>query len=340
MVKKKILVAMSGGVDSTLTAILLKKKGYEVLGFNFLQTENESHLPKLQEVCKKYNIPLIIKDIRTEFQEKVIYSFVKSYQEGNTPSPCPHCNKEIKWAQLLKTADEHNIDFVATGHYAKIGKYKERYYIASPKDSYKSQTYFLWYLGQKELARTVFPLGEMLKEEVKQKMKDFGLENFVEQSESFGLCFMQQVKLPEFLNSYDVKETMGDVVSDNIVIGPHKGIQFYTIGQKIRINEKNYYVNKKDVERQILYVGDKGKLFQTEFFVNQLNSTKYALFEDFPAYIEIIINGKASPVKAKISKWKGDIFQVKLESPLYAPASGQEVAIYEDYDLIGGAVIV
>ncbi len=339
MQTKKVIVALSGGVDSTMSAFLLKQKNYDVTGYTFVQTEDDRYLTRLSRICQKLDIPLQVEYIQNEFNSKVINSFIDNYKDGLTPSPCLRCNKSIKWNKLLQVAAQEKADFVATGHYAQIKQHKGRYFISAPEDDYKDQTYFLSHLGQAELSKTLFPLGGMLKKNVRLLAKENGLEELTRDSESFSLCFLKNEKLEHFLRRQGLQASPGKVFFEGKIAGEHRGLPFYTVGQKIKFKGQAYYVLRKDLRDNSIHVVRKEVLFMKTFNIHRIHLTKYRTIADFPPVVGVKINGKAPATPASIQAGGNGTYQIVLSSPLYAPAPGQAIALYEGKDLLGGAEI-
>jgi len=241
---KKVLLGMSGGVDSSVAALLLKNKGYEVVGYfmkNFSDSKNKvtgecvyvEDKKSAVKICSLLKIPLIIDDKEREYRRKVIDKVFSYYSRNLTPNPDADCNKEIKFPSLIKKANEIGAYYVSTGHYARIVESKEGFELHRAKDESKDQSYFLWGLKENQLKRILFPIGELEKEEVRNIASKNKFPNWDRRS-SRGICFVGKVNLKDFLSG-KIKEKKGKVVnSEGELIGFHSGSNYFTIGQRIR----------------------------------------------------------------------------------------------------------
>ena len=283
-----VAVAMSGGVDSTIAAALMQKEGYETIGLT-MRLFADSNLEKAKYSAKQLGISHHIIDFEEIFREKIIQNFINEYLMGHTPNPCVLCNKFIKFGALLDYAHSLGAKFLITGHYAQIIYNKERYCLAKGLDKTKEQSYFLWSLRQEQLANIKFPLGKYHKSEIKQLAKELKLTS-AEAKESQEICFIPDDDYKKFLLKYfsdfsdfssssSSLETIrsGLIMNSNgEILGEHKGIPFYTIGQRRGLGisySKPLYVYKMDVENNIIYVGPGKEFYSTNrnFWI----STKY-----------------------------------------------------------------
>ena len=253
---KKVVVAMSGGVDSSVAAALLKRVGFNVTGV-FMKLNDFSSVAerRARKVAKILKIPFYVFNFEKEFKKKIVDCFLKEYKKGRTPNPCVVCNKEIKFGLLVGKAMGLGADFVATGHYARVKKIEGRkqkieYKLLKGKDKGKDQSYFLWQLNQKQLKHVLFPVGDYTKSEVRKLAKRFKLP-VLEASESMEICFIQTT-INDFLKKH-LKERPGSVVEQvhygvRRIIGKHRGLWFYTIGQRkgIGLSGGPWYVSDKD----------------------------------------------------------------------------------------------
>jgi len=325
----KVIVAISGGVDSAVVAQLLKNRGYDVVGV-FMRMHKNSNSKNAKIVAKKIGIDFKILDVQKEFKKKVIDYFINEYKRGNTPNPCIECNKNIKFKILFNQLKKMNADFISTGHYIKISqksKVKSQKLLTA-NDKNKDQSYFLWQLKQKQLSKILFPLGDYTKEQVRGLAKKFKLPVF-NKPESQDVCFTA----PRL--SFQAK--VGNIVtSDGKVIGEHKDLMFYTIGQRKGIEVGGigpFYVVKKDFKKNVLIVTRNEKdLMQKELTVKNINWLSGKLYS---GKCKVKIRSTAKMADATI---KGN--KIIFKNPQRAIASGQSAVIYVKNELIGGGVIV
>ncbi|MBI5731896.1 MAG: tRNA 2-thiouridine(34) synthase MnmA, partial [Candidatus Magasanikbacteria bacterium] len=263
--KKKVFVGMSGGVDSSVAAALLIKRGFDVVGVH-LKCYNvdgcaEQDAEDARRAAETLDIPFYVFDMEQEYKDKVVEYMVDGYKKGITPNPDVMCNKEIKFGLFLKKALELGAEYVATGHYVRLKKVGKSYKLFVAKDKNKDQSYFLWTLTQDQLKHALFPVGDFVKPEIRKLAKKLKLPN-AEKKDSQGICFLGQVSLKDFLGNY-IPEKKGIVVNTSgKVIGEHKGAYFYTIGQRSGLgiggNAKPLYVAEKDIKENALLVAEEG----------------------------------------------------------------------------------
>ena len=347
---EKIAVALSGGVDSSVTAFLLKEKGYNVVGVTAKTTDSpaaEKVIQNASEVAKKLQIPFYPLDVTDIFNEKVINYFENSYKSGMTPNPCIMCNKYMKWGTLFDFAiNELNADYIATGHYAKIKKTNGLFKLYPASDEHKDQLYFLCRLSQKQLSKTVFPLSKFTKSEVREIAAKYNLPT-KSSKESQDICFIQK---PMTSKKYLI-EKFGENKGDFIDIltgkkwGEHQGCYQYTIGQRKGIGiaaPYPLYVIKIDAPKNIVYVGREEDNYKTNLKINDLNivDTDFANnSKEFDAMVKIRYNMHAKKAHVKLFDNFADI---TFYEPVNSVTLGQAGVIYDlnDGHLIGGGVVV
>jgi tRNA-specific 2-thiouridylase len=351
---RKILLALSGGVDSAVAAALLKKQGFEVTAvfFRFLgNKEAETSLKKAKKIAKKLDISLKVIDARKEFKKKVIDCFVRDYGNGITPNPCVRCNREMKFKLLFDLLKKMKADCAATGHYASINVrpfpspkspgIPQGRTLCEARDKSKDQSYFLYRLTQRELSKIIFPLGEHKKAEVKKLAKKLNLP-VLDSRESQDVCFIPGNDLNTYLNKY-IKRKPGNIVDESgNILGTHKGLPFYTIGQRrgIEIGGKGpYFVIGKNSRKNELVVSNDSKSLLIKKFelknVHWINKpTK------FPANAKIQTRYHSVKISAKIKKTKGDRWEVKSKVPFRAVTPGQSAVFYQGEEVIGGGIIL
>ena len=345
---------MSGGTDSSVTAMLLQQKGYEVVGVSLWfwnspnEDSNNQELPHFivdaQQLAKKLSIEHHVIDARDEFKDVVIGQFLQEYLNGRTPSPCIHCNPNLKWRLLLDKADQLGANYIATGHYIQILEEEGIFYIHKGDDPAKDQSYFLWNLNQEILSRTLTPLGAFTKPEVREMATDFGHKKVASKKESMGICFLDGMDYRDFLKQEigDVDEKIGKgkiVDVDGKELGCHDGYPYYTIGQKrgLELKEKTgLMVSRIDADSNTLVLEKREQLNKTEFGV----SDYYLNNEDDMNSSEIttIVRGLGLNPEgySKLTIIDENSLKVELENPAWAIAPGQPVAFYIGNKLIGG----
>ena len=348
---KKVLAAMSGGVDSSIAAYLLKEQGYDVVGATMClgvkTTEGEQAkccgpdaINDAKKVCQKLGIPHHIMDFADDLEEKVIKRFMDAYLSGNTPNPCINCNKYLKFEILLKKALAMGFDYLATGHYACIKREDGKYFLTKPKDPKKDQTYFLYAIDRNNFKNILFPLCSYKKNEIKDIAKKLGL-SVADKEESQDICFVAKKDYPAFIiERIKYGNISPGLIMDmhNNIIGEHKGFPFYTIGQRkglgISYTEPLYVVSINTEKNQIV-AGTKSDLKARALIAGDLNFLIEEISEESLS-AKIRYNHKAAKCVLKLID---DKCIVKFDEFQEAITPGQSVVFYSDDVVVGGGII-
>ena len=358
MLNKKVLVAMSGGVDSSATAYILKEQGYEVAGAIMRlwdKPDTEKSIEDARKVCENLGIDFYVFDNRQEFKETVIENFINEYKNGRTPNPCIVCNKFLKFGAFLEKAREMGYDYIATGHYAKVvyDKEKNRYSLLKSPIAKKDQSYFLYNMTQDILAHILFPLSEYdNKDEVRTLAEKAGIQ-VAKKPDSQEICFIPDNDHTSFILNQCPNLKKGKIVDNSgKVRGEHEGIIKYTIGQRKGLGISNptpLFVTKIDAKKNEVMVGAEEELYTNELMAKDIN---IIAFDSLPDNYNCTakIRYAAKPVKCTVNVLNGDnivndlkgeqILKIIFDEPQRAITSGQSVVLYDEDLVIGGGIII
>jgi len=355
----RILLALSGGVDSSVAAFLLQQSGYEVVGITLKMWSYEKtyHSKKgaqpdsdfikdAQTLAKRLKIAHHVVDIQDEFAQTVIQNFVDEYFSGRTPNPCVLCNPTMKFGTLFRYATQLGCDKVATGHYLRLKNENGRYFVSRGKDITKDQSYVLWNMSQEQLSRCIFPLGEFTKEEVKAQAHAFGIDSIAKKRESYDVCFIPNGDYGAFLQMQ--RPEMCEALRRGIIcdkngkwLGKHRGYPFYTIGQRKGLEVAvghPIYVTRLEPENNRVVLGEKEDLLSQTLFVTNYNILKYDnLPENYRALVRI--RYKDAGTMATITRVEHKL-RCDFDMPVSAVTPGQSAVFYDEDDVAGGGVII
>ncbi len=349
-VMKKVIVGMSGGVDSSVTAALLKQQGYDVIGV-YMKNWSEDFgdygctwvedSEDARKVAQLLDIPFYIWDFEKEYYDKVVEYFLREYKAGRTPNPDVMCNSEIKFKVFLERALKLGADFVATGHYARVQGTAGRFQLLKGVDPAKDQSYFLYTLKQDQLAKILFPIGHLKKSEVRELAKKFKLPN-AEKKDSQGICFIGKINVTEFLRSH-IRANEGMIVTTSgQTIGKHTGLPFYTIGQREGMNlggHGPYYVVSKDFKsNQLVVTNDKedNGLWKKEFTITDVSWVGEE--PKLPLKTGVTIRYHHPETGAKV-EGRGSRLKIRFDKPERALTPGQAAVIFRGDEVLGGGII-
>lgn len=338
---QKVFLGVSGGVDSFASALILKGMGYDVIGVHLLM--DGVCKEDIAALSKSLGIEILIHDASALFSEKVIDSFINTYVDGGVPSPCVECNQYVKWRSLQLVADAYGGGLLATGHYCRIQEIDTRFFIRKGVDNLKDQSYYLWGLGQDILSRSLFPLGELTKTEVKEFVSRHGYQAITKRNESMGLCFMGGKKLREYLTEHrpELKELNGgDMIDkDGTVIGQHKGYPFYTLAQKkgLSLPVGNCVIDVDKVNNRLL-IGNSNDMFINTLHLKNMYITSHEMLLSCQQLTVKVRGVGVNPMGYAKIKMNGSEAEITLSDAAWAVAEGQPIVLYDGDIILGGGV--
>lgn len=342
--KEKVLVGMSGGVDSSGAALILKNKGYDVSGITLTLTENDNSrdIADAKAVCEKLGINHFVLDLKEDFYNCVISDFISEYKAGRTPNPCIVCNKNIKFGKMLDCALSMGFNKIATGHYAKIEERDGRFLLLRGEDKTKDQSYVLYSLSQHQLSHLLLPLGDISKREIRQKVDKAGLVT-ADRPDSQDICFVPDGDYASFIENIGgfISEP-GDYVDINgDFLGRHKGVIRYTLGQRkglgIALGKHAFVIDKDPVTNKVT-LGDEEHLFKSQVYTENNN---FIPFDKLSSPMEVTAKLRYRHIEqpAVIYPYKNGVM-VEFSEPQRAPSPGQAAVFYNEEILVGGGIII
>jgi tRNA-specific 2-thiouridylase len=366
--KTKVLLAMSGGVDSSVAALLMKKKGYEVIGAfmkNWSDTKDKfgecnwkGERKMAMKIAKKLEIPLITLDFEKQYKRDIVSKMFEDYKKGITPNPDVDCNQKVKFPLLIKEAKKLGADFVVTGHYSRIKKIKEKYELHRAKDETKDQSYFLYRLNQNELKHALFPIGDYTKKQVRKIAEENNFPNFDKKS-TVGICFIGNIDFKKFLKE-KIKEKKGKILNpEGKLIGEHNGVYYYTIGERLgprygfeiskdsddKKSLKRWYVAKKNLRKNEIIAAPQNHplLLRKEMAIKNVHWINKNPFNEDKKKTKKVLSrirqvGELLPSKLFYDKKKKQI-RLTLNKAITGVSQGQAIVLYKGKEVLGGGEI-
>ncbi len=341
--QKSVLLGMSGGTDSSASALLLQEAGYRVTGvtFVFFSDFNNKHIDDAKRVANELGIEHFVYDASAIFETEIVQYFVSEYMRGHTPVPCVKCNNQLKWPLLMQLADKMRIDYVATGHYAQVVAQGNSHYIYSGADPDKDQSFFLWGLSQSILQRIILPLGNYTKKEIRLLAAEKGFHHVAQKKDSMGICFCPG-DYRDFLKNNLPEQSFqpGDFLDSNgQVMGRHEGYPFYTIGQRrglgIHVN-KPIYVKSISAERNEVVLAPLSELYKKEVFLHSVN---FVSVDDFQNEVVCRVRYRKQSALCRVEFLKDNRAKVAFSESEHSLAPGQSAVFYMDKKVIGGGIM-
>ena len=345
--KKKILLGMSGGVDSSVSAVVLQEQGYEVIGATMkLWEDTEKAIEDAKKVCEKLGIEHHVIDCTEKFRCRVINKFISEYENAKTPNPCVECNRYLKFGAFYEKAKELGCEYIATGHYAKTEyseKYK-RYVLKKSDEEKKDQTYFLYYIPKEEIEYIIFPLQNRTSKEETRKIAEKNSLQVAHKKDSQEICFIPDNDYQKFLQKYSSqKPKVGNIVlKDGTVLGKHNGLINYTIGQRkgLGISYKEpLYVIKLDIQKNQVIVGTEQDLYSKELIANEINWLAIDQLKE-PLKLKAKVRYRAKEAECTVYPIENEQVKVIFDEPQRAITPGQSVVFYDEDIVIGGGKII
>ncbi len=355
----RVLLSMSGGIDSTVAAILLLRQGYSIVGVTYRTWDSVAEgcfekekgcctvnaILEAKRMAQQMGFPHHFLDIRKEFKQSVIRNFIDEYLNGRTPNPCVVCNAEIKWGEVIKLADRLDCQYIATGHYAQIATINGKHYLKKGVDTNKDQTYFLWKLPQSVLQRTIFPLGKLTKPEVRRIALEAGFEKLSQKPESQEICFVPNNDYREFLrqevDGYDNTYKTGNYIDNQgNILGQHRGYPNYTIGQRkglqIALGRPMFVADIRPDTNEVV-LADRDELLTDHLYAKEVAFVDERFLND-NIEVDARIRYKSPSIRAKLN-WEYNRLRVNFKDQVWAVAAGQSVVFYNNDIIIGGGII-
>lgn len=345
--KERVLLGMSSGIDSSVAAILLKNKGFEVVGITFvfseLDSQNQNMINSARELATSLNIEHHVIDLRDEFQKKVISYFKQGYMNGRTPFPCAVCNPEVKFRNLIHYAGKFNCQYISTGHYVQIVINEGYKYISKGVDDDKDQSFFLWGLSSSSIDRLIFPLGKLKKSQVREIAKQHGFSNLNSKKESLGICFIEGNDYRKYLKEKGIKVSAGNFVNvEGNILGQHSGYINYTVGQRrglgLNLNKPMFVSEIRPNKNQVV-LSEFEQLAKTAIYIDRHHFVHKDRVKSDKNYI-VKIRYRLQETLCRLQFVNNERVKIVMKEPVSMVANGQTAVIYDEDCVIGGGFIV